>query len=1354
MKKKLISFVLIFAMFSMVYSNSAFSTTKAASSFSTSDCGVELIKELEGFRSTAYKALPSEAYYTIGFGHYGADVYDGMKITREQGEQMLRQDLPKYEGYVNNFLSKYNISLQQNQFDALVSFTYNLGNVWVSQPDPFQLRTLLKNGISNYSTDQITDAFSRWNKAGGVVVDGLTNRRHKEAAYFLSGTIINHTRDSSHETNITATATAHKDVWDSNHNVLSNHWIDENDICTIIEVYTDGCCLVSYQGKNGIETYYTEYSCFNFSTPSNPVDWTVNSSYFTPAIAYPASTSQNVTVYNSNLTPYSQSVRFIGYNDECTINAFYNNGYCSVTYPTKSGSHTEYAKISDFIPDGVTPYTWSPSQKLNSYTRSNLSTPFGEVFVTDSCKVVGKSGNYLQVNYPVSGGYKIGWVDSSYTPVVPDETRPPVLVPGPVASGILNGKTVVAMAPNKISFSSSAYISQGDICKLYNFDTSTGYCTVDYPGGYQNDVFEASQVRTQTVAISEFISYNPDAKCETAKIPDTLHVFPTSAMTDTVGSYTANWTLDPGDEYSTMNMASSGQTEVLYYCSRGKHAGCWKLGWCWLEYYSLDLNGYLDNVANGGLSTYGTADVYINGKLRADDAADFYSATDLYPRGSTYLITDIKPYTGYSFNGVQSGSASGTLTSHTSVSLNFTKNPVTCSAISVSSNPTKTTYLEGENLNTSGLKIMANFSDGSNKDVTSSCSFSGYSSTPGMKTITVSYSGKTTAFTVTVNSKSLMSISVATKPTKTAYAVDEDIDFTGLVVKANYDNSTSEIVTDYDVDIKGLTLEAGKKTVTIAYSYNNVLKTASFPITVTDVILTVTFNANGGNCKTTSKSVSYNETYGELPVPSYSGYTFKGWYTAISGGSQVIETTVVTTNSNHTLYARWEKQASTSSHMAGDINGDGSVNNKDLTRLMKYIAGENVEVVEAALDVNGDGTVNNKDLTRLMKYLAGADVQIFCGDETGLNYSTFVYGQSVNGRDLVCHSIADAGYDKTLVLNFEIHGFEDKYDHDGQVLVDTANTLIQHYKSQNSLNKTRLLIIPSANPDGLIDGTTNNGFGRCNANGIDLNRDFDANYASYSAARNYTPYAFSAPESRALRDLCLNNSPDVVIDFHGWLDTTIGDKELADVFYDEMGLAHQVGFTSSNCRGYFANWAHQNGALGLLVEFTDESIPTNKLIQAIDRLINDQYDNGKGEYAADERYQQFSDIQAYTITTGQTTTYKAFNEAYSTPSYITGSTDLCTINKIYANGWVEVTYPVSSGSKTAFCLLSDFIGDNAVTPYKSTVAATTKVYRRSDMSETIGSVWSTDEFYVVAKQGERCQIIYPLDAGGWKMGWI
>ena len=69
-------------------------------------------------------------------------------------------------------------------------------------------------------------------------------------------------------------------------------------------------------------------------------------------------------------------------------------------------------------------------------------------------------------------------------------------------------------------------------------------------------------------------------------------------------------------------------------------------------------------------------------------------------------------------------------------------------------------------------------------------------------------------------------------------------------------------------------------------------------------------------------------------------------------------------------------QAADSSLSAGDINRDGTVNNKDLTRLLKHIAGEDVEVVSQFLDTNGDGTVNNKDLTRLLKYIAGEDVVI------------------------------------------------------------------------------------------------------------------------------------------------------------------------------------------------------------------------------------------------------------------------------------------------------------------------------------------------------------------------------------------
>ena len=64
-------------------------------------------------------------------------------------------------------------------------------------------------------------------------------------------------------------------------------------------------------------------------------------------------------------------------------------------------------------------------------------------------------------------------------------------------------------------------------------------------------------------------------------------------------------------------------------------------------------------------------------------------------------------------------------------------------------------------------------------------------------------------------------------------------------------------------------------------------------------------------------------------------------------------------------------------YVPGDINGDGELNNKDVTRLMQYFAGWDVEVNEATLDVNGDGSLNNKDTSRLMQYLAGWDVVIY-----------------------------------------------------------------------------------------------------------------------------------------------------------------------------------------------------------------------------------------------------------------------------------------------------------------------------------------------------------------------------------------
>lgn len=129
-----------------------------------------MIEQFEGLRLTAYKAKKSEIFYTIGYGHYGADVKKNMKITKAQAEKYLMSDIAKFEKAVDNL----NRSWTQNEYDALVSFTYNCGAK--------NLKTLVKNR----SKQQIADAMLLYNKAGGEVMAGLVNRRKKERELFLT----------------------------------------------------------------------------------------------------------------------------------------------------------------------------------------------------------------------------------------------------------------------------------------------------------------------------------------------------------------------------------------------------------------------------------------------------------------------------------------------------------------------------------------------------------------------------------------------------------------------------------------------------------------------------------------------------------------------------------------------------------------------------------------------------------------------------------------------------------------------------------------------------------------------------------------------------------------------------------------------------------------------------------------------------------------------------------------------------------------------------------------------------------------------------------------------------------------
>ena len=133
-----------------------------------SDNGLALIKSFEGCHLTAYVCPAGK--WTIGYGHTRG-VKSGMKITQAQADAYLREDCSRFEANVNKFNNKY--SWTQNEFDALVSFAYNVGSI----------NQLTANGTRSKET--IAAKMLEYNKGGGKVLAGLVRRRKAEQEMFL-----------------------------------------------------------------------------------------------------------------------------------------------------------------------------------------------------------------------------------------------------------------------------------------------------------------------------------------------------------------------------------------------------------------------------------------------------------------------------------------------------------------------------------------------------------------------------------------------------------------------------------------------------------------------------------------------------------------------------------------------------------------------------------------------------------------------------------------------------------------------------------------------------------------------------------------------------------------------------------------------------------------------------------------------------------------------------------------------------------------------------------------------------------------------------------------------------------------
>ena len=144
---------------------------------SLSNNGMKLLEQFEGLRLDAY--LDSASIYTIGYGTIkypdGSKVKKGDKITKAQAKEYKLHDLKEFESTVNTSVK---VPLTQNQYDALVSLSYNIGS------NAFKNSTLLKK-LNSGDYKGAADQFLVWNKVNSKKVQGLVNRREAERNLFL-----------------------------------------------------------------------------------------------------------------------------------------------------------------------------------------------------------------------------------------------------------------------------------------------------------------------------------------------------------------------------------------------------------------------------------------------------------------------------------------------------------------------------------------------------------------------------------------------------------------------------------------------------------------------------------------------------------------------------------------------------------------------------------------------------------------------------------------------------------------------------------------------------------------------------------------------------------------------------------------------------------------------------------------------------------------------------------------------------------------------------------------------------------------------------------------------------------------
>lgn len=702
--------------------------------------------------------------------------------------------------------------------------------------------------------------------------------------------------------------------------------------------------------------------------------------------------TEKVKCYND--INFTSSPGYIYPTDDCVITAVYSNGKVQVSCPWSDGTtKTVYVNKSAFINSTTTPKNSTAPKYAKTYLRTDMSTNIGWIDVGDKIQIVATSGSKTQIIYPADVGKRCAWVNTSDLNQTYKVTYNANGGTGAPAAQTKNHGANLTLSSTKPTRAGYTFVGWAESASA----TSAAYSAGSIYSNNKNVTLYAVW-RKQTYTIT----FNANGGANAPGV-----------QTQTYGTAITVTNEKPDKTYTVNFNANGGTVDTAYYSF-----DCTFTGWntkadgtgttvksgasytpnANVTLYAVYTNpkfenyqipsreGYTFNgwytAASGGTRWNTTTAISASTTLYAQWEKEKYSIT-YYDAEATNIPTEqektygielalssqIPVKSGYTFKGWSTDPEVNTVeylpgakyTAEQSVILYavWEKDavPVTITGISIQSMPTKTVYKQNETFSSSGLSIKVNYSDDTSKTVTNGFTVSSPDmTTAGTKKVTVTYQGKSTTFTITVNPKEEPNptgakVIVENKnaiignTVEVAVKLENNPGIASMTLRVNYDSSAMKLISVTDAGKIGTAVHSDNYSSPYTLCWVNDTATKDFTENGTIAILKF--------------QILDNAVIGSYPISVSYDYENFDIYNV-----DVEKVKLEPVNGSITV----------SNVLIGDVNNDGTVNNLDRLVLTRYLANW-VDYPESAInmtaaDVNMDGTVNNLDRLILTRHLA------------------------------------------------------------------------------------------------------------------------------------------------------------------------------------------------------------------------------------------------------------------------------------------------------------------------------------------------------------------------------------------------